>query len=406
MSMKLRNLQKSTTKSKFKPKPNIILILEEVGLSHEPLSSYEIKNKVIGSGDIYRYIRKLCPLLRERGQLLFNLNGVKNGINNHRYKLDLLKKINDIYKLNLNITDADSKYPLLSNKEIGEIINSIIKITYKKNRICIYFKHYVIGIDYNSNGEDNNIASLLVIDRTKKYDNNHNQDAIIKEANLIKIKNNKSGIAFYSENKKESTKLKYRLLNVSLNVKTQNEVDRIKKEQSEENPELTDLDLDFLPEVISIRKNTKNWLYSLNLRGLIYYINYNNNNNNQKILEILTNPILLKHALFLYNCQFFKEIGFPLEATMINISRDYSNVRYSKYYDDSKLNQSITDRYLDEISNYFGLYESKFALKKDIDPAISAKFKEYLFMWKNKKFDIEKELQITEKIINQLDKIK
>ena len=339
----------------------------------------------------------MCPLLRERGQLLFNLNGVKNGINDHRYKLNLLKKINDIYKLNLNITDADSKYPLLSNEEIGEIIHSEINVTHEKNRICIYFKHYVIGIDYSSNGEDNNIASLLVVDRTKKYNINHNQDAIIKEANLIKIKNNKSKIAFYSENKKESDKLRYRLLNVSLNVKTQNEVDRIKKEQSKENPELTDLDLNFLSEVVYRRNNTKNWLYSLNLRGLIYYLNYNNNNNNQRIFKILTNPILLKHGLFLYNCQFFKEKGFPLEATMINISRDYSNVRYSKYYDDIKLNQSITDRFLDEISNYYGLNE--FSLNKDI----SAKFKEYfLFMWENKNSDLEKELQVGEKIINQL----
>lgn len=383
MSMKLRNLQKSTTKSKFKPKPNIILILEEVGLSHEPLSSYEIKNKVIGSGDIYRYIRKLCPLLRERDQLLINLDGIKNRINDHHYKLDVIKKINDIYNLDLNNTDEYSNYLLSDNKEIEEIINSKIKITFddeKKGIICIYFKHYVIGIGYDSNKDDNNSALLLVIDRTKILGDNY-KEAIIIEANLIKKKNNKSEIAFYSENKELTMNIRYRLLDVSLSDETEKEINRIKTEKRNENPELTELDLDFLPEVVSIRNNTKNWLYSLNLKGLIYYLNYNKNKE-PTILKILTNPNLLKHAPFLYNCQFFKDLGFPLVRKMIDIAKDYPNVKHSGYYNDKKLKQSITDRYLDEISNYYGLNEGSFSINKDTSP----KFKEYFgFMYEIKK---------------------
>ena len=117
MSTKFKDLLKSTTKLN----DTEILILEKVGLNYEPLSSHDIKKEVkIVSGDIHRYIRKLCPLLRERGQLIFNLNGFKNRINDHRYKLKLIKKINYIYDLNLNIPDEHSNYPLSNNKEIEE----------------------------------------------------------------------------------------------------------------------------------------------------------------------------------------------------------------------------------------------------------------------------------------------
>jgi hypothetical protein len=216
-------------------------------------------------------------------------------------------------------------------------------------------------------------------------------------------KNNKSGIAFYSENKDlMATTLRYRLLDVSISEKAKKEINRIKKEKSQENTELTELDLYYLSEVVSIRNNTKNWRYNLNLRGLICYLNNKKNINEVIILKILTNPILLKHAPFLYNCQFFKDLGFPLLIKMINIAKDYSNIKDSEYYDDLKLKQSITDRYLDEFSNFYGLNKNNFSIKKEI----STKFKEYiLFMFENKKSDLEKELQITGKIINQLKEI-
>jgi hypothetical protein len=193
--------------------------------------------------------------------------------------------------------------------------------------------------------------------------------------------------------------MRYRLLDLSLSEDAENKINSIKNEKRKEDLNLTELDLDYIQEIKSIRNDTENWRYSLNLRGLIYYLNYVKNKESV-ILEILTNPILLKHANFLYNCKFFNDFGYPLVRKMIDIAQDYPNVFNSEYYDDKKLKQSIRDRYLDEIRNYYlHLNYNNFSLTKDIPQ----EFKDYFdFMLEDQNNDLKELIQSNEKILNQL----
>jgi hypothetical protein len=85
---------------------------------------------------------------------------------------------------------------------------------------------------------------------------------------------------------------------------------------------------------------------------------------------------------------------------MIDIAQDYPNVFNSEYYDDKKLKQSIRDRYLDEIRNYYlHLNYNNFSLTKDIPQ----EFKDYFdFMLEDQNNDLKELIQSNEKILNQL----
>ena len=354
-------------------------ILYVLGKSERPLTSQEIRNQIDPnkdkknvSWDGHRILKVLAPTgkIMRGDEKLFELDDLFSG--NFNSNIKLIKRLISIFKLNWEISkvDIDPDYLKLERKD--EINNIVFKFSYDNtNFITIMVKSLSddpsLGFIKFSDGE-NPIEHPIWIEKNQKK--KLTTYTIIETGYPIKYLD----ISFDTDTQKlisllESDK-------ISGLHKTGEVISKITQENFVKH-------INSISKIDDLESNRSIWKYSLNLRGFIRYLNFENPNNrlirilrsknhNSKIInknintendrsivrikQVITNPTIKDRFIFLKSWEKFKEKGFNVIETLLEIANEFE-WRLEKY-DENYLIVRVTQSYLFEINEYFSKYGS------------------------------------------------
>jgi len=365
------------------------MMLETIGRSKEPMSSYQIKKEMKGLGDAYVYdmIEELVPTRTGIGRYLFDWDDLPGNLLNQRKLFDKLDKIYDLKWLGSHKTYEDREsellhYELLKFEKTDD--NKFLTITHDSNQIGIALSE-----------TQSNTAYMIIHSGTKET---------IKETLVTQRKSGKLQVHLL-----EYTPIPIRYFHISINERGQKSISEIKNQKLNTKPDVNKIELETSSEVLKIQNDRQYWKYSLNIRGFILYIsgliqtdkNWDKNEDHEtrhterkrgrkkgdisynrrridKTLEILSDNHLEDFPFLSYYREF--KAVLPKNFLIDLVKEVADELRYQLDRTDiSFLIYWITRRCYTAITDYFGGLEriSQFLYLKNTDAELRTKSKNY-----------------------------
>jgi hypothetical protein len=358
-----------------------INILYVLGKSERPLTSQEIRNQVDPSKskkdfgwDGHRILKKLAPTgkIMRGDEKLFELDDLFSG--NFNSNIKIIKRLISIFKLNWEISKIDIDPDYLKVERKDEINNSVVKFSYDNTKS--------ITIMINSSSDEPKLGFSKFFDGE-----NPNEHPIWIE------KNQKKKLTAYTI---IETDYPIKYLDISFDTDTQKLISLLESDKisglhktgeviSKITQENFVKHINSISKIDDLESNRSKWKYSLNLRGFIRYLNFENPNNrlirvlrsknhNGKIInkninpendrsivrikQVITNPTIKDRFIFLKSWEKFKENGFNIIETLLQIANEFQE--QLEKYDENYLIVRVTERYFIEINEHFSKYGSFF----------------------------------------------
>jgi hypothetical protein len=223
------------------------ILLENLGKSKQPMSSYQIKKEMgqLGSTYIYDMIDELAPTKSSIDTNLFSWNAIPGTKKDHH---KIIKKLYKIYKLSW--LKGDGSYEYYDNICFEKNNDSkIITIAYTSNNFV------AIGLS----GTQPNSAFIII----------HNEGEKIKQVLLAKQNKNNEKLDIYRQN---YNPMPIRYLDITLNETAQQLISEIKSKIRISDPQINEVELEASPEILKIKNDRQYWKYGLNIRGFIRYL--------------------------------------------------------------------------------------------------------------------------------------
>jgi hypothetical protein len=316
-----------------------------IGKSERPLTSSEIEEGSKLSKYVFEMLEKLVPIgKRMRGERIFVLEEIFSKDIDKKFKS--IKKLEKALGLNWNIIKEDIETESVKVEEINSEIEEqsfhrVIKLSYgKASKITMTIKNDIedkqlalVGISYDNNKE---VYKKLWIEKNqqKKF-----TVYIIKEIYSLV---NYLDITYDNETLKMISLLEKNdritgLSNTGNVIKGINHQEDLNKE------------IESVVNIENIKSDRSKWRYSLNVRGFLLYLNYVNHDNKiinllnpkkydnkikkdsnpefhsdiVRIKEVLSNPVIKNKFIFLNEWEKFKENGFNVIETLLQIANEF-----------------------------------------------------------------------------------
>jgi hypothetical protein len=238
----LTDVKKHLTKEHYKR------LLTVIGQSESPLSSYEIGQKLKSGGqDVYRKIRDLTPPPREeKREKLFEWNSILQGKDEDdiRTNTQLIKCVRNILRLDWLNDHSSDELVHIEKRNAGQTINIIFN-DQRAVPIQLRLAQDRTSVDILSDGKP--LRTLHV--RQKKV----NEKVRLYVYDKIVLFNQK----------------RVQYLDISLSDSAQNRIRQIEDKLSSADSDEKSVQLS---EIDEIKNDTRNYRYSLNLRGFLLYL--------------------------------------------------------------------------------------------------------------------------------------
>lgn len=188
-------------------------------------------------------------------------------------------------------------------------------------------------------------------------------------------------------------------LNITLKPKNLNRIVELEKERNKDFHQILDRNLgnrilssygplsyedeQAIDEVEKICSVTGNYRYSLSIRGLLLLL-YGESRSKitegkkERIRKVLDSPATLDVAPFLLDWRDFEQAGFDVTKTLENIAEQHNYYITDEKTDNESLLLKVTERYLNEVSGYFYLYETVGILADKVRRRNKEYFRKYI----------------------------
>jgi hypothetical protein len=167
-------------------------------------------------------------------------------------------------------------------------------------------------------------------------------------------------------------------LNVTLKRKSLDEIVTLEKERNKNFHQIIDRnfgnrlissyapvsyeDEQAIGKVEKMRSQTRNYRYSLSIRGLLLFLygespSKSSAGKKGRISEVLESPVTLEVAPFLSNWKYFEQAGFNVTKTLENLAEEHFHFTTDENVDDDSLLLRVIERYSNQVFGHFYLYE-------------------------------------------------
>jgi hypothetical protein len=344
-----------TRLAKYLTNPDYRKILFTLARSERPLSGAEIEKQAGLSRYIYDMLKELGPSEYNTDIKLFGWDEILQKNNDGDYKRRLIEKLNRIFGLNWEVCKETTKSADKQNSDLIQFrrdYNNILGIIHTKAEEIVRIELPKLRMMLDD--VDMELALLkggkLEVSR-KKYP-------------PLTLKNDRNGkLAIYTLKHDPLAHTKTRFLRVTLSKEAESKLSEIEQREDRE----ADL-IESCPEYKDIRINKKNWRYSLTFYGFLLYLaceyetttrerrkrkNQKDRKDVRRIHSVISNPVILNHAPFLWYWKDFEDNinGFKADEILIKIGDEFKDqLDYDIItQDENYLLKRVTERYFAEL---------------------------------------------------------